>query len=78
MGWISTVKVLADIFDLDGFYIWHMVMATAMVIIWCVLATLTAMAFWQGKIFMAKPEDVLKDIDAFDEKKYPSSSPSPV
>lgn len=36
-------------------------MAVMMVIVWVVLFLLTMLAFWKGKIFMAKDEDVLKD-----------------
>jgi hypothetical protein len=32
-----------------------------MFIVWCSLAVLTALAFYRGKIFLAKPEDVVRD-----------------
>jgi tellurite resistance protein TehA-like permease len=78
VGWISTIRVLADIFHLEGFYIWHTIMATLMASTWVVLIILTAMAFWKGKIFMAKPEDVLKDArkGLFDDEKQPRTNGS--
>ena len=62
VGWISTVRLLGDTFEIEGFYIWHMVMAILMCTVWVILFVLTALAFWKGKIFMAKDEDVIKDI----------------
>lgn len=53
--------MLGDIFDLEGFYVWHLLMAILMCTVWLILFTLTALAFWKGKIFMAKDEDVIKD-----------------
>lgn len=61
MGFISVIRVLADIFDLPGFIVWHSIMVVLICITWVVLFFLTLMAFWRGKIFCAKPEDVLKD-----------------
>jgi len=72
VGWISTVRLLGDTFNLKGFYIWHMVMTVIMCAIWIILIFLTGLAFWKGKIFYAKDEDVLKDIlvkELEDEKK---------
>ncbi|KAI0798201.1 voltage-dependent anion channel [Abortiporus biennis] len=62
VGWIATIRVLGDIFNLDGFFAWHLVMTIIMIIVWFVLIILTGLAFWKGKIFLAKDEDVLKDI----------------
>ncbi len=61
VGWISTIRVLGDIFDLQGFFVWHLIMSILMCTVWVVLFALTAVAFWKGKIFLAKDEDVLKD-----------------
>lgn len=61
VGWIATIRTLGDIFNLKGFFIWHTIMAVIMVIIWLILIVLTGLAFWKGKIFMAKDEDVLQD-----------------
>jgi hypothetical protein len=36
-------------------------MTVLMFATWVVLIIFTVMAFWKGKIFLAKPEDVLKD-----------------
>lgn len=62
VGWISCIRVLGDIFDLKGFYIWHLVMTIIMCILWVVLFSLTLVAFFKGEIFYAKDEDMLKDI----------------
>ena len=39
-----------------------MIMVIIMCIVWLVLFSLTAVAFWKGKIFMAKDEDVINDM----------------
>ncbi|THH28722.1 hypothetical protein EUX98_g5462 [Antrodiella citrinella] len=62
VGWISTIRVLGDIFNLKGFFIWHLVMTIIMCTVWVVLFSLTLLAFWKGKIFYARDEDVLKDL----------------
>lgn len=36
-------------------------MTTIICIVWLILIILTGMAFWKGKIFLAKDEEVLKD-----------------
>ena len=64
MGFISVIRVLADIFDLPGFIVWHSIMVVFICVTWTVLFFLTLMAFWRGKIFLANPEDVLKDVPA--------------
>lgn len=64
MGFISVIRVLADTFDLPGFIVWHTIMVIFICITWIVLFFLTLMAFWRGKIFYAKPEDVLMDTPA--------------
>ncbi|KAI0338569.1 hypothetical protein BDW22DRAFT_1432372 [Trametopsis cervina] len=61
VGWIATIRLLGDTFNIQGFFIWHMIMVILMCIAWVVLFTLTAYAFWKGEIFMAKDEDVIKD-----------------
>ena len=61
VGWISTIRVLGDIFDLKGFYDWHLVMTVIMCAVWVVLFVLTLLAFFKGKIFLAKPEEVIQD-----------------
>ncbi|TCD62836.1 hypothetical protein EIP91_006349 [Steccherinum ochraceum] len=62
VGWISTIRVLGDIFELKGFFIWHLIMAVVMCTLWVVLFSLTLWAFFKGKIFYAKDEDILQDI----------------
>ncbi|EKM52736.1 uncharacterized protein PHACADRAFT_126777 [Phanerochaete carnosa HHB-10118-sp] len=62
VGWISVIRVLGDIFDIPGFYVWHLVMAIVMCVVWLVLFVLTGVAFWKGLIFMADAEEVLKDV----------------
>ncbi|CAL1697483.1 unnamed protein product [Somion occarium] len=61
VGWIATIRALGDIFELQGFFVWHLIMTIIMCTLWLVLFALTMLAFWKGKIFMAKDEDVIKD-----------------
>ncbi|KAJ7600758.1 voltage-dependent anion channel [Mycena floridula] len=58
VGWISTLRVIGDIFQIKGFHILHFIMTTLMCITWAVLFVLTLLAFYQGKILISKPEDV--------------------
>lgn len=61
VGWIATTRALGDIFELQGFYSLHLIMAVLMCGTWLILFVLTILAFWRGLIFKSKPEDVLKD-----------------
>lgn len=61
VGWISALRLLGDIFHLEGFYVAHLFFVVLMCTTWAILAVLTAMAFWRGKILFAAPEDVLRD-----------------
>ncbi|ETW79319.1 C4-dicarboxylate transporter [Heterobasidion irregulare TC 32-1] len=61
VGWISTLRVLGDTLNIEGFYAVHLVMAVIMCTVWLVLFVLTIMAFWKGKIFLAKSEEVIQD-----------------
>ncbi|KAI0632605.1 voltage-dependent anion channel-domain-containing protein [Trametes polyzona] len=61
VGWISTIRVLGDIFHLQGFFVWHLIMTVTLCAVWLVLFTLTVLAFCKGKIFLAKEEEVIKD-----------------
>ncbi|KAF7422307.1 hypothetical protein PC9H_010463 [Pleurotus ostreatus] len=61
VGWISTLALLGNIFEIKAFYYLHLMMTTIMVITWTVLFTLTLVAFWKGLIFRSKDEDVIKD-----------------
>ncbi|TFK83850.1 hypothetical protein K466DRAFT_244364 [Polyporus arcularius HHB13444] len=61
VGWISTIRVLGDTFELEGFFTWHLIMTIIMCTVWVVLFVLTVVAFFKGKIFLAKPEEVIQD-----------------
>lgn len=61
VGWISTLRVLGDIFEIRGFFILHSIMTIIMCLTWLVLFVLTAVAFYKGKIFISDEETVLKD-----------------
>ncbi|KAH9166888.1 voltage-dependent anion channel-domain-containing protein [Lactarius sanguifluus] len=61
VGWITTLRVLGDALDIPGFFVVHTVMAVLMCIVWLVLFSLTILAFWKGKIFLAAETDVLRD-----------------
>ncbi|TFK52714.1 hypothetical protein OE88DRAFT_1292460 [Heliocybe sulcata] len=61
VGWINVIKVLGDVFHIEGFYVLHVVMTVVICITWAVLFVLTVVAFWRGKIFMANGQDVLED-----------------
>ena len=74
MGFISVIRILADIFDLPGFIVWHTTMVVFICITWTVLFFLTLMAFWRGKILFAKPEDVLQDVPASKLQSFTSGA----
>ena len=74
VGWIATIRALGDIFNLNGFFVWHTVMAVLIVTVWVILIVFTIMAFWKGKIFYAKDEDVIKDTVGDAPKKQSESS----
>ncbi len=61
VGWISTLRVLGDTLQIQGFFVLHTIMAVLMCVVWVVLFGLTAFAFWKGKIFLAAEADVLRD-----------------
>ncbi|KAL1705766.1 voltage-dependent anion channel-domain-containing protein [Schizophyllum commune] len=61
VGWISTTRLLGDIFHVQGLFVVHLFMAVVMCIAWAVLFSLTLLALWKGLIFCSKPEDVVKD-----------------
>lgn len=73
MGFIAVIRLLADIFDLPGFIVWHSIMVVFICLTWTVLFFLTLMAFWRGKIFFADPEDVLKDTPTSKEQNLRQS-----
>jgi hypothetical protein len=61
VGWIATLPTLADILNIQGFRIVHFVMTIIMCATWLILFILTLVAFWKGRIFNSKDEDVIKD-----------------
>ena len=67
VGWISTLRVLGDTLNIPGFYVVHIIMAVLMCGTWLVLFGLTILAFWKGKSFLARGEDVLRDTKAVRE-----------
>jgi len=74
VGFISVIRVLADIFDLHGFIVWHTIMVVFICVTWAVLFVLTLVAFWKGEILLAKPEDVLKDAQTSKQQNLPRQS----
>ncbi|KAI0812459.1 voltage-dependent anion channel-domain-containing protein [Irpex lacteus] len=62
VGWILATAKIGDTFNIEGFHIWNLVMTVLMCATWGVLFILTAIAFWEGKIFNSRPEDVIRDI----------------
>jgi len=68
IGWISTTRVLGDVFDIVAFYDLHLVLSILMCALWLVLTVLTVVAFWKGLIFRSKEKDVLKDLQYNREK----------
>jgi tellurite resistance protein TehA-like permease len=61
VGWISCLRVLGDALQINGFFVLHAVMAVVMCMVWAVLFSLTVLAFYKGKIFLAAEADVLRD-----------------
>ncbi|KAH8822598.1 voltage-dependent anion channel-domain-containing protein [Flagelloscypha sp. PMI_526] len=61
VGWINTIKVMGDIFNIQGFYTIHLIMTVLMCMTWIMLMILTGIAFSKGLIFFAKEEDVIVD-----------------
>ncbi|KAL0960557.1 hypothetical protein HGRIS_005593 [Hohenbuehelia grisea] len=62
VGWIATLRLLGDVFNIKGFFIVHLIMSILMCLTWGILFVLTATAFWKGLIFRSQPEDVVRDI----------------
>jgi len=56
---------LGDIFNIQGFYILHIIMTIWMIVIWGVLFVLTIFAFATGQIFKSGHEEVIKDTAVF-------------
>ncbi|PFH54006.1 hypothetical protein AMATHDRAFT_53723 [Amanita thiersii Skay4041] len=68
VGWIASLRVFADIFDIHGFVILHLVMTILMCITWAILFILTVIAFFEGRIFKSRREDVMKDANSSHRK----------
>jgi len=69
VGWISTTRVLGDVFNVQGLYRLHLGMTVLMCATWTVLFTLTVLAFWRGLIFYSNDEDVIKDMRGYDDEE---------
>ena len=65
-------------FNLKGFFTWHLVMTILMVCVWLILFVLTVWAFIKGKIFLAKPEEVIQDTVGAKEPEEAQSNRSSV
>ena len=65
-------------FNLKGFFTWHLVMTILMVCVWLILFVLTVWAFIKGKIFLAKPEEVIQDTVGAKEPEEAHSNRSSV
>ena len=65
VGWIVTLRLLADIFHIDGFYVLYAIMCSLMFVVWSVLFVLTVVAFAKGWIFNSSDEDVRRDAAMF-------------
>ncbi|KAG2010268.1 hypothetical protein CC2G_013106 [Coprinopsis cinerea AmutBmut pab1-1] len=61
VGWILTLRVLGNLFDIDGFKILHLVCCFILAVVWLILFVLTCVAFYKGFIFNSEDEDVIKD-----------------
>ncbi|KAK0474111.1 voltage-dependent anion channel-domain-containing protein [Armillaria novae-zelandiae] len=75
IGWISTTRIMGDIFGIEFLYIIHLCLTIVMVLTWCTLFMLTVVVLCRGLIFKSKEEDVLKDIlPAYNEHEENSIS----
>ncbi|KAK0472532.1 voltage-dependent anion channel-domain-containing protein [Armillaria novae-zelandiae] len=78
VGWINATRLLGDIFAVQGFFMFHLVMTILMCITWLVLTIFTATAFFQGKILKSGEEDVNKDVHWTEDEvmeNRPTSAP---
>ncbi|KAF9561760.1 hypothetical protein CPC08DRAFT_707120 [Agrocybe pediades] len=65
VGWIVTIRLLGDIFNIRGFYILHIIMTIWMIVTWGILFVLTIFAFATGRILKSGHEEVIKDTAVF-------------
>lgn len=56
VGWINATRSLGDIFQIQGFFTFHLVMTIVMCITWLLLFTFTVIAFFQGRILKSGEE----------------------
>ncbi|KAH8107242.1 voltage-dependent anion channel-domain-containing protein [Cristinia sonorae] len=61
VGWILATRKIGDIFNLESFRIWNLIMTILMCLTWLVLFYFTGLALLRGKIFTASPEETLRD-----------------
>ncbi|KAK0489454.1 voltage-dependent anion channel-domain-containing protein [Armillaria novae-zelandiae] len=71
VGWINATRSLGDIFQIQGFFTFHLVMTILMCITWLVLFIFTVIAICKGKIFNSRREDVIRDIQAEESEGAP-------
>ncbi|KAK0452756.1 voltage-dependent anion channel [Desarmillaria tabescens] len=76
VGWINATRSLGDIFQIQGFFTFHLVMTVFMCITWLFLFTLTVIAFCKGRIFKSGKEDFMRDIQA--QEEVAEERPAPV
>lgn len=65
MGWISTLRALGDVLQIEFFFTLHAIFAFLMLVIWGILIVLTGIAIFKGVILRSKPEDVIRDTRGF-------------
>jgi len=69
VGWISAMRAIGDVLQIEFFFTLHAIFAFLMLVIWCILIVLTGVAIFRGVILKSKPEDVIKDIKGFSAPK---------
>ncbi|PBK60602.1 hypothetical protein ARMSODRAFT_897712 [Armillaria solidipes] len=72
VGWITTTRSLGDIFQIQGFFTFHLIMTILMCITWLVLFIFTVIAICKGRIFKSRREDVIRDIQAEESEGAPA------
>ncbi|KAK0452754.1 voltage-dependent anion channel-domain-containing protein [Desarmillaria tabescens] len=72
VGWITATRSLGDIFEIQGFWTFHLVMTILMCITWLFLFIFTVIAFCKGRIFKSRKEDVIRDIHAEESEGTPA------
>ncbi|KAK0188355.1 voltage-dependent anion channel-domain-containing protein [Armillaria mellea] len=72
LGWITATRSLGDIFQIQGFFTFHLVMTILMCITWLLLFIFTVIAICEGRIFKSRKEDVIRDIQAEESEGAPA------